>query len=46
LAGMSYTLANWNLQLARDGLVAGHARDELDARRRRAAWILGASVAF
>jgi hypothetical protein len=46
LAGMALTLSNWNLQLARDGLVAGHARGELDARRRRAAWIVGASVAF
>jgi len=46
LAGISLTLSSWDLRLARDGIVAGSARSAIDARRRRAAWILGASVAF
>ena len=46
LAGIGVTLSSWDLRLARDGIVAGHARTDIDARRRRAAWILGASVAF
>jgi len=46
LVGIGATLARWDMQLARDGIVAGHARGGLDARGRRAAWILGASVAF
>jgi len=46
LAGIGATLGDWDVQLARDGIVAGHARGGLDARDRRAAWILSASVAF
>ncbi len=46
LLGIGATLSNWDIHLARDGLVAGQARSDMDARRRRAAWILGASVAF
>ena len=46
LAGIGYTLSAWDFRLARDGIVAGNARPDIDARRRRAAWILGASVAF
>jgi hypothetical protein len=46
LVGIGYTLSSWDLRLARDGIVAGRPRQEIDARRRRAAWILGASVAF
>ncbi len=45
-AGIGYTLETWNLRLSREGIVAGHARSDIDGRRRRAAWILGASVAF
>jgi hypothetical protein len=45
-AGFGYVLERWDVRLSRDGLVGGHARSELDARRRRAAWLLGASVAF
>ena len=46
LAGIGVTLSSWDFRLARDGIVAGHARTDIDARRRRAAWILEASVAF
>jgi hypothetical protein len=46
LAGIGLTLSDWDLRLARDGIVAGHARTDVDARRRRAAWIIAASVAF
>jgi len=46
LVGIGATLSRWELQLARDGIVAGQARSGLDARARRAAWILSASVAF
>ena len=46
LLGIGATLSSWDVHLARDGIVAGHARGEMDARRRRPAWILGASVAF
>ncbi|HEY8974408.1 MAG TPA: hypothetical protein VIN75_09335 [Burkholderiaceae bacterium] len=46
LAGIGLTLSRWELQLARDGIVAGRARSGLDARARRAAWIASASVAF
>jgi hypothetical protein len=46
LAGIGFTISSWDFRLARDGIVAGHARPDIDARRRRAAWILGASVAF
>jgi hypothetical protein len=46
LVGIGATLSNWDLRLARDGIVAGHAHSDMDARRRSAAWILGASVAF
>jgi hypothetical protein len=46
LVGIGATFSNWDLQLARDGIVAGHARSDLDARHRRAAWIASASVAF
>ena len=46
LVGIGASLSSWDLRLARDGIVAGRARSDVDARRRRAAWILGASVAF
>ena len=46
LVGIGYTLSAWDIRLARDGIVAGAPRSDFDARRRRAAWILGASVAF
>jgi hypothetical protein len=46
LVGIGTTLSRWDLTLARDGIVAGRARAGLDAHGRRAAWILGASVAF
>ena len=46
MAGIGFTLSRWDIRLARDGIVAGRARPDMDARRRRAAWILGASVAF
>ena len=46
LVGIGATLSRWDLRLARDGIVSGHARSGTDASRRRAAWILGASVAF
>jgi hypothetical protein len=46
LAGIGATFSSWDFRLARDGIVAGHARTDIDARRRRAAWILEASVAF
>jgi hypothetical protein len=46
LVGIGVTLSNWDIHLARDGLVAGHARADMDARMRRPAWILGASIAF
>ena len=46
LVGIGATLSNWDVRLARDGIVDGHARSDMDARRRRAAWILGTSVAF
>ncbi len=46
LVGIGYTVDAWDLRLSRDGLVSGHAREDFDARRRRAAWTLGASVAF
>ena len=46
LVGIGVTLSSWDFHLARDGIVAGNARPDIDARRRRAAWILGASVAF
>lgn len=46
LVGIGATLSRWDVQLARDGIVAGRARGGLDARARRAAWIASASVAF
>jgi hypothetical protein len=46
LLGIGVTLSSWDFHLARDGIVAGQARADIDARRRRPAWILGASVAF
>ena len=46
LVGIGYTLSAWDIRVARDGIVAGAPRSDFDARRRRAAWILGASVAF
>ena len=46
LVGIGYVWDDWDFRLSRDGLLAGHARDELEERRRRAAWTLGASVAF
>jgi len=44
--GISATLSNWEFHLARDGLLGGRARSEMEARSRRAAWIVGANVAF
>ena len=44
--GIGWSLDAWELQLARDALVAGHARAELESGDRHAAWVLGASVAF
>jgi hypothetical protein len=46
LVGIGATFSRWDFTLARDGIVEGHARAGLDARDRRPAWILGASVAF
>jgi len=46
LLGIGATLSNWDIRLARDGIVAGPAPDDVDPRRHRAAWILSASVAF
>jgi hypothetical protein len=46
MAGIDCTLGRWDLRVSHDGIVAGHAPTGLEARRRRAAWILGASVAF
>ena len=46
LLGIAHAFDRWDLRLSRDGIVAGHARDDLESRRRRAAWILGASAAF
>ena len=45
-AGIGYALERWDFRLSRDGIVLGHARGDIDARRRRAAWLLGASAAF
>lgn len=45
LLGLGGSWSRWDLRLSRDGIVAGHAPD-IEARQRRAAWILGASVAF
>ncbi len=44
--GIGYADGAWDIRLSRDGLVAGRAREDIDERRRRAAWVLGASVAF
>ena len=46
LAGIGYTISTWDVRLSRDGIVAGSPRSDVDASRRRPAWILGASVAF
>ena len=46
VAGIGYAFARWDFRLSRDGIAAGHARDDLESRRRRAAWNLGGSVAF
>ena len=46
LVGIGATLSSWDIHLARDGIVSGHARSDMDSRRRNPAWILGASVAF
>jgi hypothetical protein len=46
LLGIGATWSNWDLHLARDGLVAGRPYASMDARMRRPAWILGTSVAF
>jgi len=46
LAGIGYTHSRWDFRLARDGVVVGHARSDIDARQRGAAWILGVSAAF
>jgi hypothetical protein len=46
LVGIGYARDAWDLRLSRDGIVAGKAREEIEPRRRRAAWVLGASIAF
>jgi len=46
LVGIGAYVDAWDFRLSRDGIVSGRARQDVDARRRRAAWILGASVAF
>jgi len=46
LVGIGHAFDRWDLRLSRDAIVAGQARDDLESRRRRAAWTLGASVAF
>jgi len=43
---MGYTVDAFDLRVTRDGLVSGHAIDELDSNRRAAAWVFSASVAF
>jgi len=44
--GIGYRIAAWDVRFARDSIVAGSAPSGLDARRRDAAWLLDASVAF
>ncbi len=46
LAGVGYVIDAVDLRLTRDGLVSGHAIDDIDRRRRAAAWVFSASVAF
>ena len=46
LVGIGCTVSTWDFRLGRDGIVVGHARSGIDSERRRAAWILSASVAF
>jgi len=45
-AGIACALGRWDFRLSRDGVVDGHARRDIEARRRRAAWLLGASAVF
>ena len=44
--GAAWVMGDWELRLARDGLVAGHAFDGLSNRRRDAGWLLSTSLAF
>jgi hypothetical protein len=46
LIGAGYTIDAFDLRVTRDGLVSGHAIDELDSNGRTAAWVFSASVAF
>ncbi len=46
LAGIGYTLDAVDVRVTRDGLVSGRAIDDVDTRRRRAAWVLSAGMAF
>lgn len=46
LAGAGYVWNAVDVRVTRDGLVTGKALDDIDTRRRRAAWVLSASVAF
>ena len=46
LVGIGFAVESWDFRLSRDGIVAGHARSDLDPRRRSPAWILSGSVAF
>ncbi len=46
LAGVGRAVGSWDVRLTRDGLVSGAPPDGAGSRRRRAAWVLEASVAF
>ena len=46
MLGAAWVADDWDLRLARDGLVAGHAFGALASRRREAGWLLSTSVAF
>jgi hypothetical protein len=46
LGGIGYRISAWDIRLSRDGIVAGSAARDIDARQRRAAWLLATSVAF
>lgn len=46
MLGAAWVADEWDVRLARDGLIAGHAFDGLSQRRRSAGWLLSTSVAF
>jgi len=46
LVGIGAYVDAWDFRLSRDGIVSGRARDDTATQRRRAAWIVSASVAF